>query len=39
MDPNHPEHQNMKSWCGRDRWDPAEFDINTANSWLAEIKI
>ncbi len=37
-DPNHPEHDEMKEWIGRD-WDPAEFDIEHINSWLAEFKL
>ncbi len=37
-DPNHPEHADMKAWIGRD-WDPAAFDIEHVNSWLAEIKL
>jgi hypothetical protein len=38
-DASHPEHADMKSWCGRDRWDPQAFDIDSANNWLAEIKL
>ena len=37
-DPNHPEHADMKAWIGRD-WDPAAFDIEHVNSWLAEIRL
>lgn len=37
-DPTHPEHKHMKSWIGRDSWDPGAFDIDHINSWLAEIK-
>ena len=37
-DPNHPEHADMKAWIGRE-WDPAAFDIEHVNSWLAEIKL
>jgi hypothetical protein len=37
-DPNHPEHAGMRAWIGRD-WDPAAFDIEHVNSWLAEIKL
>jgi len=37
-DPNHPEHADTKAWIGRD-WDPAAFDIEHVNSWLAEIKL
>lgn len=38
VDPNHPEHEEMKEWIGRD-WDPTEFDIEHINSWLAEFKL
>lgn len=38
-DPTHEEHQDMKSWIGRDSWDPSAFDIDHVNSWLAEIKL
>jgi hypothetical protein len=38
-DPHHPEHEDMKSWIGRDSWDPAAFDIDRINSWLAQIKL
>jgi hypothetical protein len=38
-DPHDPEHAEMKDWIGRDSWDPAAFDIDNVNSWLAEIKL
>ena len=38
-DPHDPEHQDMKEWIGRDSWDPAAFDIDNVNTWLAEIKL
>ena len=38
-DAQHPEHEDMKRWIGRDSWDPTAFDIDHVNSWLAEIKI
>lgn len=37
--PHDPEHAEMKDWIGRDSWDPAAFDIDNVNSWLAEIKL
>ena len=37
-DPNHPEHAALRAWIGRD-WDPAAFDIEHVNSWLAEIRL
>jgi len=36
--PKHPEHAQMKEWIGRE-WDPAEFDIEHINRWLAEFKL
>lgn len=38
-DPQHPEHEEMKRWIGRDNWDPTAFDIDHVNSRLAEIKL
>lgn len=38
-DPTHEEHEDMKRWIGRDSWDPAAFDIDSVNAWLAEIKL
>jgi len=38
-DAQHPEHEDMKRWTGRDTWDPTAFDIDHVNSWLAEIKL
>jgi hypothetical protein len=38
-DPHHEEHEDMKRWIGRDSWDPAAFDIDSVNAWLAEIKL
>lgn len=37
-DPDHPEHDEMKGWIGRE-WDPAAFDIDNVNRWLAEFKL
>lgn len=38
-DSHHEEHEDMKRWIGRDSWDPAAFDIDSVNAWLAEIKL
>ncbi|MGO9803934.1 MAG: plasmid pRiA4b ORF-3 family protein [Steroidobacteraceae bacterium] len=37
-DPNHEEHQNMKTWIGRP-FDPTAFDIAATNQRLAMIKL
>lgn len=37
-DPNHPEHDAMKEWVGRDCY-PTTFDINKVNRRLAEFKL
>lgn len=38
-DPHHEEHEDMKRWIGRDSWDASAFDIDSVNTWLAEIKL
>jgi len=38
-DAQHPEHENMKRWIGRDSRDPTASDIAHVNSWLAEIRL
>lgn len=38
-DVSHPEHADMKQWCGRDSWDPAAFDVSETNLRLATIKL
>ena len=36
--PDHPEHDEMKEWIGRE-WDPSAFDIELVNNWLAQFKL
>lgn len=37
-DPNHEEHQSMKDWIGRDKWDASEFDLAEVNACLKRLK-
>jgi len=35
--PRHPEHEEMKEWCG-DNWDAEAFDVEATNRCLAKVK-
>lgn len=37
QDPNHPDHEQMLEWVGRD-FDPNEFDIKQVNGQLSKVK-
>lgn len=37
-DPNHPEHEDMLDWVGGE-WDAEEFDIDTINQDLSQLKL
>jgi hypothetical protein len=36
-DPEHPDHEELREWCG-DTFDPAAFNLQITNDWLARIK-
>lgn len=38
-DPAHQENEEMRTWLGRETWNPADFDIAETNLRLAGIKL
>ena len=38
LDPDHPEHQEMRAWCGED-FEPGHFDLSAVNERLERLKV
>ena len=38
LDPNHPEHQATREWCGED-FEPGRFDLSAVNERLERLKV